>query len=266
VLPSPESASGGVGAHREERSPGAGIREHTFALIAAWAEGRPQTEQNAAFDRLWPCLRLHHMSTDFLACVVARSNQAARLGFQSILSAFNYHSISARLKVPALSIDAASPFASYKPSRAPGNPGPYHFEGHIDLVDCKALEDDGRIYVNLGVAAGYRAWLSVQKIREPVTVGLFAGLKPIFPVAGAEVPGPIARVRIQAGGRSLAYTRVLELGLSRGWWDFFGKPWDKVVCDGSSYFPQGRMVVKVTVQFLTDKHVEPAVGDLPQAS
>jgi hypothetical protein len=237
-----------------------------FALITAWAEGRPQTEQNAAFDRLWPCLRLHHTSTDFLACVVARSNQGARLGFQSILSAFNYHSISARLKVPALSVDDASPFASYKPSRAPGNPAPYHFEGHIDLADCKPLGGDGRTFVVLGVAAGYRVCLFVRRNPEPVTLGLYVSLGEVSTVVEAEVPGPTARVRIQADRTSCCYTRALQLGWSFGWQNFFQKPWRKVVCDGSPYFPEGRTSVKVTVQFLTDKNVEPVVGDLPQAS
>jgi hypothetical protein len=35
------------------------------------------------------------------------------------------------------------------------------------------------------------------------------------------------------------------------------------VCDGSPHFPEGRMSVKVAIQFLSDEHVKPAMAVLP---
>jgi hypothetical protein len=231
--------------------------EDTFALVTAWADGR------WGRNRLWPCLRLHHMSPIFLASLLADNNVSAKVGPRRITDAVAYHSISASLRLPGVSVDAASPFASYKPSRAPENTAPYQFEAHIDLADCKALEDLKSSYVMLGVAAGYRVCLHVRKHKEPATLGMYVGVKAISPVAGAAVPGPIARLRIEAGRSLRHYICAMNLTTGKGYHDFFAKPWEEVVCEGSPYFPEGRMSVKVTIHFLSDKHVEPVVGDLP---
>jgi hypothetical protein len=236
--------------------------EDTFALITGWADGRREREKEAAFNRLWPCLRLHHMSPIFLTSVVAEHKMSAKVGARLIMDAVAYHSISASLRLPDV-MYSTTRFASYKPSRALGNSAPYHFEVDLDLADCMALEDLQKTFVMLGVTAGYRVYLMAKKVEEPATLGIFVGLEPIFPVAGGALPGPITQLRIEAGGSSRHYITAMELPSGFGSPNFFDKPWEEVVYDGSPYLPHGRMSVKVITQLLTDEHVEPVVGDLP---
>jgi hypothetical protein len=235
--------------------------EDTFALVTAWVDGR--REREAAFNRLWPCLRLHHMSPIFLTSVVAEDKMAAKVGYRRIMNAVAYQSIAVCLGLLALDVVHKGPFASLPPSRAPKHPAPYLFEAHIDLEDCKSFKYTEMAEVMLGVAAGYRVSLEVQKSREPATVGLFVAFTPVSSVAGPAVPGPFARVRIKTDEKVTTYDNAFSVGLGVGFRDFFQKPWEEVVCDGSPYFPQGRMSVKVAIQFLTDRHVEPAAVQLP---
>jgi hypothetical protein len=241
------------------------FEDDTFALITAWADGRPQREKEAAFNRLWPCLRLHHMSPVFLTSVVAEEKMSTRMGPRRIMDAVAYRSMSAGLDLAGLTVDRKSPFLSLPPSRAPKDPAPYQFEAHADLEGCKPLWYWKVVSLMLGMTAGYRISFQVQKWpgKPTTTLGLYVGLEALTHVAGPPLPGPIARVRIEAGGRSVVKIHAYKLGSLCGGHDFFRKPWGEVVCDGSPYFPEGRMSVKVTIQFLPDKHVEPVVGDLP---
>jgi hypothetical protein len=240
--------------------------EDTYALITAWADGHPGGEQEAAFNRLWPCLRLHHMSPIFLASVVAERKSAAKISHRYIFEALAYQGISASLDLAGLDVDPKSRFMSLPPSRAPKDPAPYLFRTEVVLADCAPLEIWKVLAVVLGVAAGYRVCFQVHKAGEPATLGLYVGLGALSPVARAAVPGPIVRVRIQAGEMSLTSLFVFKLGSLFGSSNFFSEPWEEVVRDGSPHFPQGRLSVKISIQFLTDKHVEPTVSDLPQAN
>jgi hypothetical protein len=252
--------------------------DDTFALITAWADGRPRREREAAFARLWPRLRLHHMSPVFLTSVVAEDEMSAWMGSRRIMDAVAYRSMAASLGTAGITLDRKSPFLALPPGRATKDPAPYHFEARADLEDCEPLEDWQVVSSMMGVTAGYRVTFQVQKsvkptylgaltgshARAPKTLGLYVGLEALSHVAGPALPGPIARVRIEAAGRSLVHpVHAYKLGSLCGWKDFFSKPWEKVVRDGSPYFPHGRMSVKVTIQFLSDKYVEPVVGDLP---
>jgi hypothetical protein len=73
--------------------------DDAFALVMAWADGRPEREQKAAFDRLAPCLRLHRMSPIFLTHVVARSKLWSRLKPQQLTDAIAFQSVVASLSL-----------------------------------------------------------------------------------------------------------------------------------------------------------------------
>jgi hypothetical protein len=222
----------------------------TFALVSAWIEGLPEKEQKAAFRRLEPCLRLQHMTTVFLASVVARSDFGLCI-YHKIMDVIAYQSIASSLALAGLPLESHYG-ARLKPSgasRAPKEPAPFLFVVYVDLANCIALENGEVTYVMLGVVAGYRAFLKVVKYGEPATLGLGFGMEGLLSPVLQYPPGPPVQWKIQAG--EISVHRVKAVGLRTGFseWDFFKKPWEEVVCFGSPYFPQGRMPVSVTVDF-----------------
>jgi hypothetical protein len=69
--------------------------------------------------------------------------------------------------------------------------------------------------------------------------------------------GPIINVQVEVNGKPVMNFRCLCKAKEEavGSPDPFKKPWDEVVREGSDYFPQGRMMVKVRVRFISDWHV-----------
>jgi hypothetical protein len=204
--------------------------DDTFAFIAAWAHGRPQKEQEAAFDRLWPCLRLRHMSPTFLTSVVARSKYRTRLKPWEISDAIADRSISETLGLQGLTIDATSVFNSYAPSRAPKDPAAYLLEGEASLTDCTALTGNNGTYsAILGIAGGYYVSVRIKELATVHVAVCWQGLGSNSVLSDGL--GPVTRLKVCAGGKEQRLTSAVRVGSVRSWgpwqsWkDFFGKPW-----------------------------------------
>jgi hypothetical protein len=234
-----------------------------YALVGGWVAGWTEDEQQDKFERLVKCLRLHHMSAAFLTSVVIWSN--FRHEWPGLLAlctnALTYQSVAASLSSPKMGVLSNS----CKPRRSPAA-FEYEFEAQLELA--KFRKKKGRaIWWRLGVADGYLIMLVVAK--KPKTdgqaaVGLYLGLK--RPNVTAEEhnggdtvqsAGPIVSWRVQVNGRRRGEHRYVH-GMnvhSKGFPDFFRKPYDEVVREGSDYFPQGRMTVKVKARFIFDRHV-----------
>jgi hypothetical protein len=234
----------------------------TFALVGGWVAGQPKSEREAAFSRLVRCLRFHRMSGDFLANVVGRSKYRGSCAFlmDACLRAFAYQSIAASSRYK---VHAQHPLALCKPSRAPAEPPLHTFKVQVELAYCQATESPQAI--RLGLGSGYKIMLSVEKVQAEgpaATVGLFVEfVRPaMIQVKGdkgetVSLVGPFVALRISAGGTTQSWHHVYDGDTPLwGYQDFFCKPWGEVVRDGSAYFPEGRMTVKVEVLCLSDKN------------
>jgi hypothetical protein len=231
----------------------------TFALIMAWADGRPETEWSAMFHRLLPCLRLHHMSPIFVASVVARTKYPSDLKPLPLVDAMAYQSIATNLSLHGPSLPGTSLLKTYKSSRASEDPTAYLFGAEVGLADCLALENDKWHLLRRGVAEGYRLTVGISN-RSTVRLAVF--LEGFCGESGTGDLGPITRLKVRAGGVEGRFTRLFPVGTMTVWNDYFGKPWGEVVCQGSPYFSRGRMAISVTIQFL--KHPDEAmIEELP---
>jgi hypothetical protein len=232
--------------------------DDTFALITAWAGGN-KTVPGPVYGRLVSCLRLQHMSPTFLTTVVARSKYSTRLKPWQITDAMAHQGIAASLNIGGTSLrrTSTSICQTYKPSRAPKDPVAYLLEAEASLDDCTALEDGKSFCTMLGVAGGYRLSIGIFK-RFAVRVVVYLN-GPGAPCCDIKGLGPITRLKVCAGGEEHRLTTLLPVESSHAWDNFFRKPWEEVVCDGSPYFPQGRMPIKVTIQFPSDKQLQEAV-------
>jgi hypothetical protein len=134
-------------------------------------------------------------------------------------------------------------------------------EAQVDLADCMALGDGKLLFVMLGIAGGYRLSVGIEKGANLRLGWCLEGLG----ASGSERwrLGPITHLRACVGGQATNLVRrVAPVGCFYPCSDFFGKPWGKVVCDGSPHFPQGRMPISVTIQFPTDKHLQEVMEEL----
>jgi hypothetical protein len=242
-----------------------------YALASGWADSRPKGQRTEAFTELVRCLRFHHMSPSFLTTMVLWSKRWADCPFlaQASSSALAYQSLTTSFsKVPHRHA-ARHPYTSAKPSRAPDQHVPYSFEVEVPLADCLPLGVNEKLGVRVGVAEGYVVQLIVKReVRggRAATVSVLVSLKCVNVRAMGEgesdtvaLSGPMAEVRIAAADRRCRFTQLFQVGRSYGVVSFFGKPWDEVVREGSESFPEGRMTVKLNVQFISDKHMKPQV-------
>jgi hypothetical protein len=240
-----------------------------YALVGGWVAHCPAANRQRDFNRLVKCLRLHHMSAAFLTSVVIRSKfrDGCPYLLEACTNALMYQSIASTLssQVPL----SQQYMASCKPRRSPAA-SKYEFEAQVQLADCLALDDQNHksITTRLGVAEGYVIKLSVKKSTRTdgdTALGLFVGLR--RPDTGAEhheqgatvgSTGPILRMQVAVNGEPVMDFRSLCRAKhdARGVADPFGKRWGEVVREGSDYFPQGRMVVKVKARFISDRHQE----------
>jgi hypothetical protein len=253
-----------------------------YALVGAWIASQELDAVCETFEGLVKCLRLHHMSPAFLNSVMFRSD--LRDDWPGLLvhcaNAFAYQSMAATLSSPNIS---KHPF-SCKPRRSPAA-FKYELEAKVQLADCLDIDQrpDRVVATRLGIADGYLIELRVRRRRfnkdAPATVGLYLGIRcpDTEKVASEEADtvrytGPIVRWQVEVNGRgakdfrflyaltdALPYDSRNNLN-ALGSPDFFEKPWDEVVREGSDYFPQGRMTVKVKARFLSDLHVPEGGG------
>jgi hypothetical protein len=239
----------------------------TYALVGGWVDSQPEGERAAAFSRLVRCLRFHQMSGSFLSTVVGQSEYRSGCMYlvDACLRAFAFQSIAAS---SPQQWDEQHPFATCKLPRAPPEPPLQTFEVQLELARCRAFEARECEELRLGVGCGHKVILGVA--RQPkegaaATVGIF--IRFVRPgtleldddadgdeVATVRLVGPAVAVRISAGRKTRTLHHAYAQDSTWGYPDFFGKPWEEVVHDGSAYFPEGRMTIKVDIQFLSDGH------------
>jgi hypothetical protein len=240
-----------------------------YALVGGWVAGRPVADQQGAFERLVKCLRLHHMSAAFLTSVVIRSK--FRHEWPGLLglctNALTYQSMAASLSPLLRRADhLPAPPSLFRRSPAAFE---YQLEAQVLLADCLNIDQrPGRkLQARLGVAEGYLIELSVSKAQEPggqATVGLYLGLRRPNTTAeqyeaGDIVPftGAIVKWQVDINGKTVKDAPRVYRGTYRlrGFPNFFEKPWEEVVREGSEYFPQGSMTVEAKARFISDRHV-----------
>jgi hypothetical protein len=213
------------------------------------------------------CLRLHHMSPAFLISVVSFSDYRDEWpGLAGLCNhALMYQSLGASLS-PLLPF--SDHLTSCEPRRSPAA-FEYELEAKVQLAECSDIDQrqDRTFATRLGFAEGYLIKMDVTKQEKAggqATVAIHLGLRRPNTTSeqydtGDTVPftGPIVRWQVDVNGKTITDFRSLYGGTFRliVFTDFFKKPWDEVVREGSDYFPQGRMTVKAKARFISDRHV-----------
>jgi hypothetical protein len=226
-----------------------------FTLALAWAAGLSKEDRKGAWERLIPQLRFQHMSLDFLGGVVGdREHDAyAPQLHEHVMSAMCFKALKPNMTRFSTSGAKAVEGLLGEKDRAGDGQAIYELKGHLELEDCLASKEGSSKATKLGIARGFIASLELKKM-EQGTVGLYvAVLRPGGKRANykslADVK--VTRYRLEAGGLESVATVPLSLQ-GRGKADFFGRPWDEVVREGSELFPGGRLEVKVKLQFFRD--------------
>jgi hypothetical protein len=246
-----------------------------YALVSGWVASQEESidDPNGAFSELVRCLRFHHMTPTFIACAVFQSERWEDCPFlaQACSRAMAYQSMAKSFRKVPIVDDPVHPFASAKPSRARKKKGvTYTFKLEVPLSDCLPLEQDESAYFRLGVAEGYMVSLTVTREAEgddAHTLALYVDFEcpDAYQVDDDEdtdtvgLSGPMVALRVDAADTFYTFANLFVVGLGHGAPDFFGRPWEEVVREGSDYFPEGRMPVTVDVHFIADKHVKPHV-------
>lgn len=135
----------------------------------------------------------------------------------------------------------------------------YAFQSNFGLADLQSLQQapqkPSRAHKYLGGVAGFPVAV-LLKHEERGMMGAYIHVK--MP------PWQESHVR-----RSACFVHSLKLeqieeatydffvGLSsRGWFDFFNKPWGTIVCPDSPYFPKGMLAVQLTMRPSTEQNYE----------
>jgi hypothetical protein len=234
----------------------------------SWRDGSPdgtRVSSNTSSRFLVKCLRLHHMSAAFLTSVVSRSTYREECPYlvEACTNAFMYQSIASSLHL-LTGFGHEDYLASSGADRARGV-SRYVFRTEVELADCLKLEPEGNgISMRLGVADGYLLRLEARRASKDGGVPslgfyLHVGRPSVITGAAGEGAtigraGPMVGLHIKALKKE-SHMVCLFTNMW-GFWNFFGKPWGEVVREGSPYFPQGRLTVKVTVRFISDRHEE----------
>lgn len=67
-------------------------------------------------------------------------------------------------------------------------------------------------------------------------------------------------VSLKTFGLARSYRHLFDGESGRGYSDLFSKPWEEVVREGSTYFPEGRLALTITVRKLTKDDKERALA------
>jgi hypothetical protein len=174
--------------------------------------------------------------------------------------------------VPHEKGDDAHLYTSVKRNRGIHRDKTHSLEIKVQLADCLPLEVNGKVSLRLGVVEGYFLSLDVTKEAGDdggaPTVGLFVEL--VCPdtrgLDGGELDtvglsGPVAVVRVAMAGEIWSSTILFPYKSAYGIPDWFGKPLDEVVYEGSQYFKGDCLVLTVDARLIADKHM-PCVPEI----
>lgn len=193
--------------------------------------------------RLVEKIRFHHISLDYLACIVASCNFAslndmATSIFQSALVNRNIGKSVAKED----NVDLG-----------PKNRGS---KGRVWVFSSKLmLEDllkntDKKVGKMIGLAGCVPVMLSVLPDKEG-NVGVYVRF--VMPHSRKrKMNGCLERmmgfkVTVKLGSLTESLSYLFDHSSGYGFADFFSKPWSEVVCAGSSYFPGGKLAVELSV-------------------
>ena len=222
------------------------LENDSYQLLRSWLSqidyfGEDDAQED--FDELAPVLRYHHMTADFLANVVSQCPlMRASPVLQTVLcSAF------VQREVPLELLDSSGIPRGSRNRGLPLSQARWEFEANYCLEEITGLELSETVGTYF-LVAGYIARLCFRR-EGGGKFGAYLGISQI-PEGQAEAPPPgvAVHVRLKLPAAEHRGTRYLtKQEFSAG----FQKPWDEVVRDGSPYFTNGEMKVKVEVSLAT---------------
>jgi len=228
-----------------------------YYLLCAWlSQSRrisDQKECRVLFSRFLPQLRFEHMSQDFLSAFVSACPYANASGLFSYILRYSH----ARLTLPRNLHDSHKKLVKMgKKDRSMGDL-PCTLKSKLGLQDLlplklkKAPEVPERISKYIGLALGFPVAVQVNREAKGLFgIYVYVGM-PLWQGLSVD-EGRESRVAFECWvetGKKTNYLGYLFNGKgSRGWPDFFGKPWEDVVFPDSPYFPDGVMTMEVTMK------------------
>jgi hypothetical protein len=237
--------------------------EEAYYLLGAWLHQSPhvhEEERVAVYNTLVGNIRFHHISSDFLACVVACCPLATASGMalSFLQSAFVYRNVKKSL--------AEESEADLGAVDRGGGDEEWVFASRLMLEDVIKLEKGSEIYHHLGLAGGLSVAVNVVHEEEPETVGVYACFMlphPVHESFNECLERRIGfRVSTELGSEVMTFSYLHKYNHSWGEGDFFGKPWEEVVYANSPYFQDGALAVKITVKKIgTEEQSEESDSD-----
>ena len=194
------------------------------------------------------CLVCASVCCNVLACVITYCPFAYKSGLApSFLSSALIHREASPKLLAAMKIETGVS------NRGTGNEK-VTFNTKVFLSDILRLEKRQTTVTDLGVVAGFPVHLTIKRTDQD-TFGIFTFL--LMPdVRGGSFSSCLGRgvgfdVSLQVRRVIGSIQRLFDGNVAYGWPDFLFKPWQEIVHEGSSYFPEGKMSVTVTLKKLT---------------
>jgi hypothetical protein len=221
--------------------------EEAYYLLGAWLHQSTHIEEEervSVYKKLVSKIRFHHISSDYLACVVACCPLASISGmglsfFQSALVHRNVEKgVAKKSEADLGAIDRGSGDESWV------------FESRLMLEDVIKLEKGSQLFKFLGLAGGLPMALNVMHEKEE-TVGVFVRF--LMPKSEkVSFNGCLQRsigfaVYMKLGSEEGSFSHLIT-DLGQGYPDFFDKPWDEFMCANSPHFPGGALPVNLRVR------------------
>jgi hypothetical protein len=213
--------------------------DEPYSFLCSWLNQRPKCDWQALFKSLLPHIRFEHMTSAFLISVVSRCPAV-----NQIRESWSY----------ILRRSHASP-EEKRANRGKGQKS-WTFSTSFSLQELAGLEKDVNVYKYVGIAGGFPVYVNFKHTDED-TMKAYVGVR--MPRRGNLVwegePEPLVTFSYSvtvAGGSALQRIRkganAFDGRSGRGWNDFFKKPWQEIVVDGSPYLVDNKLNIEVTME------------------
>jgi hypothetical protein len=227
------------------------VEDEAYYLLGAWLHQSAHVKAEdmvSVFKSLAAKIRFHHISADFLACVVTCCPLACESGLAlSFLRSGLMHREASKQLLAAENCDVGPP------NRGSGNEElTFITSALLDYVSRMEIGSSMSKYI--GVVAGFPICVGLDR-EENDTLGLY--LHSFMPQVEGETFASCLERRVGFGvtfeSNSVLRSFYDHINDDEGFGcgDFFEKPWGEVVYENSPYFPEGKMSITITLKKFT---------------
>jgi hypothetical protein len=227
--------------------------EEVYYLLGAWLHQSSHVkveERVSIYKQLVEKIRFHHISSEYLGCIVTSCPLAidSGLALSLLQSALVNRNVGKNL--------AEIEKVDLGPKNRDSTSKKWVLNAKLMLEDLMKIKrsTDKIVWKMVGLAGGVPVMLKVvPDVLKEKTVGVYIRiLMPPSPPGSERLRGGLKRrmgfhITIKLGSKKKPQPHFFEDDGGYGIHDFFGKPWREVVCAGSSYFPGGKLAVELTV-------------------